>query len=132
MRDYVLKDISFEVKTLEKLSLWSATGAGKILHYQLISRFLRNQLRGSITSMDVDVKDFELESCASNIGVVTSRRSSCFRIAFDYNITLGNPDITREQVMYAADLAGAKSDFIERLPGGLDYNVIGRGATAFL
>jgi ATP-binding cassette subfamily B protein len=30
--------------------------------------------------------------------------------------------------MYAADLAGAKR-FIERLPGGLDYNVMERGAT---
>lgn len=30
--------------------------------------------------------------------------------------------------MYAAELAGAKT-FIERLPGGLDYNVMERGAT---
>jgi len=45
-----------------------------------------------------------------------------------YNITLGNPEITREQVMYAAELVGAKR-FIERLPGGLDYDVKERGAT---
>ena len=44
------------------------------------------------------------------------------------NITLGNPDITEEQINYAADLVGAKK-FIERLPGGLDYDVMERGAT---
>ncbi|HAZ26284.1 MAG TPA: antibiotic ABC transporter ATP-binding protein, partial [Algoriphagus sp.] len=45
-----------------------------------------------------------------------------------YNITLGNPNISREQVMEAAEMVGAKK-FIERLPGGLDYNVMERGAT---
>jgi ATP-binding cassette subfamily B protein len=44
------------------------------------------------------------------------------------NITLGNPDITKEQVLYAADLVGARK-FIERLPGGLEYDVKERGGT---
>jgi ATP-binding cassette subfamily B protein len=45
-----------------------------------------------------------------------------------YNITLGNPSITRKQVLDAAERVGARK-FIERLPGGLDYNVMERGAT---
>jgi ATP-binding cassette subfamily B protein len=44
------------------------------------------------------------------------------------NITLGNPNINKEQVLAAAELVGA-SKFIEKLPGGLDYNVMERGAT---
>ena len=44
------------------------------------------------------------------------------------NITLGNPDIAEEDVMKAAKLVGAKK-FIERLPGGLHYNVMERGST---
>ena len=44
------------------------------------------------------------------------------------NITLGNPDITDEKINEAAELVGARK-FIERLPGGYDYNVMERGAT---
>jgi ATP-binding cassette subfamily B protein len=44
------------------------------------------------------------------------------------NITLGNADVTDEMIWHAADLVGART-FIERLPGGLDYNVMERGAT---
>jgi ATP-binding cassette subfamily B protein len=44
------------------------------------------------------------------------------------NITLGNPEVTDEMIMHAADLVGARK-FIERLPGALDYNVMERGAT---
>jgi ATP-binding cassette, subfamily B, multidrug efflux pump len=44
------------------------------------------------------------------------------------NINLNNPQITREQLIAAAKDVGAL-DFIERLPGGFDYNVMERGAT---
>ena len=44
------------------------------------------------------------------------------------NITLKNPDIPREKVLEAAELVGARK-FIERLPGGFEYNVMERGAT---
>jgi ATP-binding cassette subfamily B multidrug efflux pump len=41
---------------------------------------------------------------------------------------LGNPDVTDEMILHAADLVGARK-FIDRLPGGLDYNVMERGST---
>jgi len=44
------------------------------------------------------------------------------------NITLGNTDVTDEMILHAADLVGARK-FIDRLPGGLDYNVMERGST---
>jgi ATP-binding cassette subfamily B protein len=44
------------------------------------------------------------------------------------NITLGDRSITKEKVIEAAQLVGAH-DFIERLPGGYEYNVMERGAT---
>jgi ATP-binding cassette subfamily B protein len=51
-----------------------------------------------------------------------------FSDTIEKNITLGNNAITKETIMEAAELVGAK-EFIERLPGGLDYNVMERGAT---
>jgi ATP-binding cassette, subfamily B, multidrug efflux pump len=44
------------------------------------------------------------------------------------NITLMNPEISREKVIEAAKLIGMH-DFIMQLPGGYDYNVMERGAT---
>jgi len=124
--DYVLKNISFEVQAGQTVALVGATGAGKSSIINLISRFYEIN-KGSITIDGRDVKDFELGILRKHIGVVL-QDVFLFSNSIYYNITLGNPDITREQVMYAADLAGAKR-FIERLPGGLDYNVMERGAT---
>jgi ATP-binding cassette subfamily B protein len=44
------------------------------------------------------------------------------------NITLNNPDVTDAMIQHAADLVGARN-FIERLPGGWNYNVMERGST---
>jgi len=51
-----------------------------------------------------------------------------FSDSIRYNITLGNPEVTDEMILHAADLVGARK-FIDRLPGGLDYNVMERGST---
>ena len=63
----------------------------------------------------------------SNIGVVL-QDVFLFSDTIRANITLGNDDISEERIWEAADLVGARK-FIQRLPGGLDYNVMERGAT---
>ncbi len=124
--DYVLKDISFEVESGQTVALVGATGAGKSSIINLITRFYEIS-KGHIIIDGHDIREFELDTLRQHIGVVL-QDVFLFSNTIFYNITLGNPDITREQVMYAAELAGAKT-FIERLPGGLDYNVMERGAT---
>jgi len=124
--DYVLKNISFEVQPGKTVALVGATGAGKSSIINLISRFYEIN-KGAITIDGHNIKDFELAILRKHIGVVL-QDVFLFSNTIYYNITLGNPEISREQVMYAADLVGAKR-FIERLPGGLDYNVMERGAT---
>ncbi|MEB2778260.1 ABC transporter ATP-binding protein [Algoriphagus sp. D3-2-R+10] len=124
--DYVLKDISFEVESGQTVALVGATGAGKSSIINLISRFYEIN-KGNISIDGHDIREFELDTLRKHIGVVL-QDVFLFSNTIFYNITLGNPDITRKQVMYAVELAGAKR-FIERLPGGLDYNVMERGAT---
>ncbi|MGY6522833.1 MAG: ABC transporter ATP-binding protein [Mongoliitalea sp.] len=124
--EWVLKNINFDVKHGETVALVGATGAGKSSIINLISRFYEIN-KGSIKIDNTDIREFELDTLRKHIGVVL-QDVFLFSDTIYYNITLGNPNISREDVMKAATLVGAKK-FIERLPGGLDYNVMERGAT---
>lgn len=124
--EWVLKNINFEVKHGETLALVGATGAGKSSIINLISRFYEIN-KGSIKIDGTDIRDFELGALRKHIGVVL-QDVFLFSDSIYQNITLGNPKISREDVMKAAALVGAKK-FIEKLPGGLDYNVMERGST---
>ncbi len=124
--DYVLKNISFEAKQGQTIALVGATGAGKSSIINLISRFYEIN-RGTITIDGTNIQDYELSALRKHIGVVL-QDVFLFSSSIYQNITLGNPSITKEQVMEAAELVGA-AKFIEKLPGGLDYNVMERGAT---
>lgn len=124
--DWVLKNINIDVNHGDTVALVGATGAGKSSIINLLSRFYDIN-KGSIKIDGTDIQDFELATLRRHIGVV-HQDVFLFSDTIFYNITLGNPEITREQVMHAAKLVGAKK-FIERLPGRLDYNVMERGAT---
>lgn len=124
--NYVLKNINFEVHKGQMIAFVGATGAGKSSIINLISRFYEIN-KGSITLDGKDIKDFTLDSLRSKIGVVL-QDVFLFSASIYENITLGNPNISRAKVIEAAERVGAR-EFIERLPGGFDYNVMERGAT---
>lgn len=73
------------------------------------------------------MKEYDLGSLRQKIGVVL-QDVFLFSDTIKQNITLGNPDISDAKINEAAELVGAKK-FIERLPGGYDYNVMERGST---
>lgn len=124
--DYVIKNVSFDVKPGETVALVGATGAGKSSIINLLNRFYDIN-RGTIHIDDVEVREFDLNSLRSKIGVVL-QDVFLFSDTILQNVTLGNTDITEQQVMKAAELVGARK-FIEKLPGGLHYNVMERGST---
>lgn len=124
--DYVLKNISFEVKAGETIALVGATGAGKSSVINLLSRFYDIN-KGEICIDGMDIKTFDLNTLRRNIGVVL-QDVFLFSDTIGNNISLENPDITKSKIMHAAELVGAKR-FIERLPGGLEYNVMERGGS---
>ncbi|NOS91806.1 MAG: ABC transporter ATP-binding protein, partial [Cyclobacteriaceae bacterium] len=124
--DFVLKNVSLEIKEGETIALVGATGAGKSSIINLLNRFYEiNQ--GSIEVDGVNIRNYDLRSLRKNIGVVL-QDVFLFSDTIRNNITLGNKDVTDEMILHAADLVGARK-FIDRLPGGLDYNVMERGAT---
>ncbi|MBX2944263.1 MAG: ABC transporter ATP-binding protein [Cyclobacteriaceae bacterium] len=124
--EYVLKDVSFEVRAGEMIALVGATGAGKSSIINLLNRFYEIN-KGTITVDGLDIREYELGHLRRNIGVVL-QDVFLFSDTIMNNITLGNPEVTEEMVWHAADLVGARK-FIERLPGQLSYNVMERGAT---
>lgn len=123
---YVLKDLSFEVKAGQTVALVGATGAGKSSTINILNRFYEIQ-KGEVLVDGVNIHKYDLDYLRSNIATVL-QDVFLFSDTIFNNITLNNPDITMEEVVDAAKKVGAH-DFIQRLPGGYQYNVMERGST---
>ena len=123
---YVLKDLSFEVKAGQTVALVGATGAGKSSTINILNRFYEIQ-KGEVLVDGVNIHKYDLDFLRRNIATVL-QDVFLFSDTIFNNITLNNPDITMEEVVDAAKKVGAH-DFIERLPGGYQYNVMERGST---
>jgi ATP-binding cassette subfamily B protein len=124
--EWVLKDISFHVKPGQTIAFVGATGAGKTSIINLLSRFYDIQ-KGNILVDGQDLREYDLSQLRRQIGVVL-QDVFLFAGSIRDNITLGNREISDAKIWEAAGLVGAQR-FIERLPGGLDYPVMERGAT---
>ena len=124
--NYVLKNLTFNVKAGETVALVGATGAGKSSTINILNRFYEVK-KGEITVDGINIKDFKLDYLRSNIATVL-QDVFLFSDTILNNITLNNPQITIAEVVNAAKKVGAH-DFIERLPGGYQYNVMERGST---
>lgn len=123
---WVLKDINFKINPGETLALVGATGAGKSSTINILSRFYEVN-RGSILLDNTDIREYELNFLRRTIATVL-QDVFLFADSVANNISLNNPAITRERIVEAAKQVGAH-DFIQRLPGGYDYQVQERGAT---
>jgi ATP-binding cassette subfamily B protein len=124
--DYVLKGINLDIKPGETVALVGSTGAGKSTIIGLLNRFYETS-KGKIVIDGQDIRDFNLSFLRKNIGVVL-QDVFLFSDSIRNNITLNNPDVTDDMILHAAEMVGARK-FIEKLPGGLNYNVMERGST---
>ena len=127
--NYVLKEISFSVKAGETVALVGHTGSGKTSIISLLNRLYQIQ-KGSIEIDGIRIEDYDLDNLRQHIGVVLQDVFLFSGSVLD-NITLRNPNISRERVEAAAKMIGVH-DFIMRLPGGYDYHVMERGSTLSL
>jgi ATP-binding cassette subfamily B multidrug efflux pump len=126
---YVLRNISFEIKAGETMAIVGHTGSGKTSIISLLNRLYHIQ-KGCIKIDGNDIESFELSYLRGKIAVVL-QDVFLFSGSVYENVTLRNPGIKKEQVVQAANLIGIH-DFIMQLPGGYDYNVMERGATLSL
>ena len=124
--DYVLRDVSFEVKPGQRVGIVGATGAGKSTLISLLLRFY-DVTRGRILIDGVDVRDMDLVALRKMFGLVL-QDVHLFSGTIAGNIRLGDDSIDDARVRGAARAVHAHR-FIESLPGGYDARVAERGAT---
>ena len=126
---YVLKDINFLVEAGQTIALVGHTGSGKTSIISLLNRLYHIQ-KGAIKIDGVNIENYQLDFLRKNIGVVLQDVFLFSGSVMD-NITLRNPEISREQVISAAKMLDMH-DFIMQLPDGYDYHVMERGNTLSL
>lgn len=120
----VIKGINLTVKPGQTIAIVGATGAGKTTIINLLNRFYEIN-SGTIYIDNYNINDYTLDSLRKQIAVVL-QDVFLFADTILNNITLNNPEITRDQVLAAAKKIGVH-EFINSLPGGYDYNVKERG-----
>jgi ABC-type multidrug transport system fused ATPase/permease subunit len=120
----VIKGINLTVKPGQTIAIVGATGAGKTTIINLLNRFYEIN-SGTIYIDNNNINDYTLDSLRKQIAVVL-QDVFLFADTILNNITLNNPEITRDQVLAAAKKIGVH-EFINSLPGGYDYNVKERG-----
>lgn len=122
----ILRNISFEVKPGTTTAIVGTTGSGKTTVINLLSRFYELK-EGTIKVEGIPVEQYKLNWLRGRI-VTVPQDVFLFSGSVMDNITLNNPEITREQVIQASTEIGAHP-FIMQLPGNYDYKVRERGAT---
>jgi ATP-binding cassette subfamily B multidrug efflux pump len=120
----VLKGINLKINKGETVAIVGSTGAGKTTIINLLNRFYEIN-DGEILIDGININTYEIGSLRKQISVVL-QDVFLFADTIFNNITLFNPDITREEVILASKQIGLH-EFIESLPNGYDYNVKERG-----
>ena len=124
--DWVLKDVSFEVRPGQRLGIVGATGSGKTTIINLLLRFYDVQ-RGRITVDGVDISKLDLTDLRGLFSLVL-QDVHLFSGTIADNIRLGNTTIDDDRLRRAARAVHADS-FIERMDGGYAAAVAERGST---
>jgi ATP-binding cassette subfamily B protein len=124
--EYVLKDLSFDIKEGQNIAIVGSTGAGKTTITNLLTR-MYDINHGSITLDGRDIRDYELEHLRSQISIVL-QDVFLFSDTIANNIRLYESGVTEAQMEQAARRIGADR-FIKELPNGFDTEVQERGAS---
>ena len=120
----VLKNISLNVNSGKTIAIVGSTGSGKTSIINVLCRFYEYQ-SGEILLDGVDIRSYNLDYLRNKIAVVL-QDVFLYSDTILNNITLGDLDISKEEVIAAAKLVGAH-DFIMKLPSQYEFNVKERG-----
>ena len=120
----VLSHVNLTIHQGETVAFVGATGAGKSTIVNLLGRFYEHN-SGEILLGNVPIEQIELYTLRKNIAIVL-QDVFLFSDTIHNNITLGDPQYSRADVMEAAKAVGAH-DFIMKLPDTYDHEIGERG-----
>ena len=109
----VLSDISFTAEPGKTTAIIGSTGSGKSTIVNLIPRFY-DVTSGNLLIDGVDIKDIANKDLRKIIGFVP-QKGILFSGTIESNIKYGNPNMSDEQMIEAAQIAQA-TEFIESKP----------------
>ncbi|MDQ6895160.1 MAG: ABC transporter ATP-binding protein/permease [Actinomycetota bacterium] len=113
----VLREVSFRAEPGQTTAVIGSTGAGKTTLVNLVPR-LFDITGGSLLVGGVDVREIDLDTLWSRIGLVP-QRPYLFTGTVASNLRYGNPDATDDDLWEALRIAQAQ-DFVERMPDQLE------------
>jgi len=125
-KEWILKNLNFDIESGKMLALTGRTGAGKTSIVNVLNRFYEIN-SGSITVGKKDINEISIANLRENIALV-QQEVFLFSDTLYNNITLFENNISKEDVMIAAKEIGIDA-FISSLPNGLDYIVAERGVS---
>ena len=120
----IIKNLSIEIKPGERVAIVGPTGSGKSTIIKLILRFFEIN-SGKIYVDGTSIEKFSLKNLRSQISLV-SQDIFLFADTIYNNISLFKKNISKDQIENAAKEIGIL-EFINKLPGGFNYNVKERG-----
>ena len=123
--NWVLRDVSFEIKPGERVAIVGSTGAGKSTMVNLLNRLYDIQ-RGEIRVDGVPIATLSQRDLRRHVGIVL-QDAFLFSDSVAENIRLRDPAISLEEVKAAAELVGADR-FIGALAEGYETHLAERGA----
>ena len=122
-KEYVLSDISFDIKPGQTIGIIGQTGAAKSTLVQLIPR-LYDVTSGNIYIDDHPIYEYTQEHLRDSIAVVL-QKNTLFSGTVKENLYWGKEDATDEEIQRACDIA-CVNEFIDRLDNGYDTD-LGQG-----
>ena len=112
-----LSDVSFSVQAGQTVAIVGPTGSGKTTLVYMLPRFLQPK-EGSIRINERLIDEFDVDELRQNI-VHVFQEHTMFSRSLRENVTLGNPNATREMLQLALESSGVTS-FLQDLPDGLE------------
>ena len=121
---WALRDVDLHVPPGQTLALVGATGAGKSTFAKLVARFYDPQ-KGTVRVDGNDLRGVQQRALRRQLGIVP-QEGFLFSGSVRENVAFGRPDASEEEIEAAIAAVGA-TDFVAKLPQGLETEVGERG-----